>query len=66
MEEPHGLRHELYYVPQPSQLPEHLHTTAWTGRKAAEFLRERAGNDQPFLCFTSFIKPHPPFDPPAR
>ncbi|BDP44315.1 arylsulfatase (plasmid) [Deinococcus aetherius] len=65
VEEPHGLRHELYYVPQPSQLPEHLHTTAWTGRKTVEFLRERAGSDEPFVCFTSFIKPHPPFDPPA-
>lgn len=88
VEEPHGARHEMYYIPQVSQLPEHLHTTAWTGRKTVEFLEEharersgrsggggnadRAGNAdsagsgaQPFFCWSSFIKPHPPFDPPV-
>ncbi len=72
VEEPHGARHEMYYVPQVSQLPERLHTTAWTGRKTIEYLdehvRERAGasgSDQPFFCWSSFIKPHPPFDPPV-
>ena len=63
--EPHGVRHELYYSPQPSQLPEELTTTAWTGRTTVDFLQERAEKDQPWLCWTSFIKPHPPFDPPA-
>jgi arylsulfatase len=64
--EPHGVRHELYYVPQPSQLPENLTTTAWTGQRTIDFLREHASrNSEPFLCWTSFIKPHPPFDPPA-
>lgn len=63
--EPHGVRHELYYSPQPSQLPEPLTTTAWTGRKTVEFLASRHDSDPPFLCWTSFIKPHPPFDPPA-
>ncbi|MBI3972235.1 MAG: sulfatase-like hydrolase/transferase [Chloroflexi bacterium] len=75
VEEPHGIRHEMYYVPQVSQLPEHLHTTAWTGRKTVEFLEEhvrerrgsggRRGGGQPFFCWTSFVKPHPPFDPPV-
>lgn len=62
--EPHGVRHELYYSPQPSQLPEALTTTAWTGRRTVDYLRERGSDRQPFLCVTSFIKPHPPFDPP--
>jgi arylsulfatase A-like enzyme len=62
--EPHGLRHELYYSPQPSQLPAELHTTTWTGRRTAEYLRARAADARPFACWTSFIKPHPPFDPP--
>ncbi|SDU68456.1 sulfatase family protein [Jiangella alkaliphila] len=62
--EPHGVRHELYYSPQPSQLPAHLHTTAWTGRRTREFLAARTPGDAPFFCWTSFIKPHPPFDPP--
>lgn len=63
--EPHGVRHELYYSPQPSQLPEPLTTTAWTGRRTVEFLDSRVGVDEPFCCWTSFIKPHPPFDPPS-
>jgi len=67
VEEPHGARHEMYYVPQVSQLPERRHTTAWTGRKTVEYLEERATSDpeQPFFCWSSFIKPHPPFDPPV-
>jgi len=65
VEEPHGVRHELYYTPQPSQLPEQHHTTAWTGRRTVAYLEERAERDEPFFCFTSFIKPHPPFDPPS-
>lgn len=64
--EPHGVRHELYYSPQPSQLPEHLTTTAWTGRRTREFIADRATEpERPWFCFTSFIKPHPPWDPPT-
>ena len=67
VEEPHGARHEMYYVPQVSQLPEAQHTTAWTGRRTVEYLEEhvRERRDRPFFLWTSFIKPHPPFDPPA-
>lgn len=62
--EPHGVRSDMYYIPQVSQLPAQLHTTAWTADRAAAFLR---GHDQsrPFFLWTSFIKPHPPFDPPV-
>ena len=65
VEEPHGIRHELYYIPQVSQLPEQLHTTAWTARRTIDFIEERAHEAAPFFCWTSFIKPHPPFDPPS-
>ena len=65
VEEPHGIRHELYYVPQISQLPERLHTTAWTAQRTIDFIEERANENAPFFCWTSFIKPHPPFDPPS-
>lgn len=67
VEEPHGIRHEMYELPQPSQLPETHHTTAWTGRKTIEFLREHAQErpNQPFFCWTSFQKPHPPYEPPV-
>lgn len=67
VEEPHGIRHEMYQLPQVSQLPETHHTTAWTGRKTVEFLREhtRTRGSQPFFCWTSFQKPHPPYEPPV-
>jgi arylsulfatase len=65
VQEPHGIRHELYYVPQVSQLPADLHTTAWTGRRTVEFVEAAGSDPRPWLCWTSFIKPHPPFDPPA-
>jgi arylsulfatase len=67
VEEPHGIRHELYELPQPSQLPETHHTTAWTGRQTVAFLREqvRERPGQPFFCWTSFQKPHPPYEPPV-
>ncbi len=67
VEEPNGIRHELYEQPQPSQLPETHHTTAWTGRETIRFLREhvRERPGQPFFCWTSFQKPHPPYEPPV-
>ena len=60
--EPHGQRHELYYQPQVSVLPEEHHTTAWTADRTVDFIARN--RNRPFFCFTSFIKPHPPWDPP--
>lgn len=62
--EPHGMRSELYYVPQVSQLPARLHQTAWVADQSMAFLRQR-DRTRPFFLKTSFIKPHPPFDPPV-
>ncbi len=59
--EPHGKRSENYYVPQISALPEHIHTTAWTADTTCEVIRQN--HNRPFFIFSSFIKPHPPFDP---
>ncbi|MBJ9992303.1 MULTISPECIES: sulfatase family protein [Paenibacillus] len=59
--EPHGKRSELYYVPQISELPEHLHTSAWTADTTCSVIRQN--RNRPFFLFSSFIKPHPPFDP---
>lgn len=61
--DPHGLRSEYYYVPQPSQLPEHLHGTTWVADRSIDFLRRR-DRARPFFLWTSFIKPHPPFESP--
>ncbi|MDE3199091.1 MAG: arylsulfatase [Acidobacteriota bacterium] len=46
-------------------LPERLHPTAWTGDTAVNFLNgyER---QEPFFLKVSFIRPHSPYDPPAR
>lgn len=61
---PHGERSEYYYIPQPSQLPARLHHTTWMGDRTLEFLQRR-DRDRPFFCWTSFIKPHPPFESPV-
>lgn len=62
--DPHGIRSEYYYIPQPSQLPAHLHNTAWTADRSIDFLNRRDTN-RPFFLWSSFIKPHPPFESPT-
>jgi choline-sulfatase len=59
-----GVRGEYYYIPQPSQLPAHLHHTHWTADQSIEFLHNR-DRSRPFFLWTSFIKPHPPFESPT-
>ncbi len=59
-----GVRGEMYYVPQISQLPPKAHPTQWVGDRSVEFI-ERVDEDKPFFLFSSFIHPHPPFCPPA-
>lgn len=70
--EPQGMRSEMYYIPQPSQLPAEHHHTTWVADRAIDFLqrrdREKAGGSvsaRPFFLWASFIKPHPPFESPA-
>lgn len=62
--EPHGIRGEMYYVPQPSQLPERLHPSAWIADRTIDFIREKKSGDAPWYLFSSFVHPHPPFAPP--
>ncbi|MDQ8180043.1 sulfatase-like hydrolase/transferase [Pelagicoccus sp. SDUM812005] len=61
--DPHGLRSEYYYLPQPSQLPDKHHNTAWVADRSIDFL-ERRDRSRPFFLWSSFIKPHPPFETP--
>ena len=61
---PQGERSEYYYIPQPSQLPERLHHTSWVSDRSIEFLEAR-DTDRPFFLWTSYIKPHPPFESPV-
>jgi arylsulfatase len=38
--------------------------TAWTGKRTRHWLQKLAGDDQPFFLFSSFWKPHGPFEVP--
>ena len=60
----HGMRSEMYYVPQISQLPQQDHPTQWIGDQSVEFIRNCDSN-RPVFLMSSFIHPHPPFAPPA-
>jgi arylsulfatase A-like enzyme len=64
VEDRNGVRSEMYYIPQPSQLPARLHHTTWTADRSIDFLRRR-DRSRPFFLWTSFIKPHPPFETPT-
>jgi choline-sulfatase len=62
--DPQGIRSEMYYIPQPSQLPERHHHSTWVVERSLDFL-ERRDTEKPFFLMTSFIKPHPPFETPT-
>jgi arylsulfatase A-like enzyme len=53
------------YPAKPFALPERLHPTNWTGDTTVNFLNGW-DNLQPFFLKVSFIRPHSPYDPPAR
>jgi arylsulfatase len=63
--EPHGIRGEMYYIPQPSLLPETRHPSHWVADRSIEFIQQQAKGTQPWYLFSSFIHPHPPFTPPV-
>jgi arylsulfatase A-like enzyme len=63
--DPHGVRSEMYYIPQVAQMPARHHPTQWIGDRAVSFVEQHAPSDQPWMLFCSFIHPHPPFSPPA-
>ena len=62
--DPNGVRGEMYYVPQIAQMPARLHPTQWVGDRATAFIEGQARSDGPWMLFSSFIHPHPPFAPP--
>lgn len=62
--DPQGVRSEYYYLPQPSQLPARLHNTTWVADRSLQFLQNR-DTSRPFFLWSSFIKPHPPFELPV-
>jgi arylsulfatase A-like enzyme len=62
--DPHGVRGDMYYIPQVSQLPQEYHPSHWIGDRSIRFIRDRSGKDDPWYLFSSFVHPHPPFSPP--
>lgn len=63
VQDPYGFRSEYYYMPQPSQLPEKLHSNTWVADRSIEFLENR-DTKKPFFLWSSWVKPHPPFETP--
>lgn len=51
-------------VARPWDKPEATHPTNWVVQRSIEFLRNRDA-ERPFFLYTSFHRPHPPYDPPA-
>jgi choline-sulfatase len=62
VEQLHGERTNMYYVPQLSPLPVELTMEAWAADRAIEQISVE--DERPFFGFVSFIGPHPPCAPP--
>lgn len=59
-----GVRGEMYYIPQPSQVPAEDHPSQWIGDRSIAFIEQSAQSSRPRYLFSSFIHPHPPLTPP--
>jgi len=62
--EPHGVRGEMYYIPQVSQLPAKYHPTQWVGDRSVAFIEQQQSSDTPWMLKSSYVHPHPAFAPP--
>lgn len=62
LEQIHGERTNMYYVPQLSSLPSELTVESFVADKAIEQLQKE--DERPYFGFVSFIGPHPPCAPP--
>ena len=51
------------WVARPWIYEEKYHPTIWVTDRSIDFLRRR-DPDMPFFLFTSYLRPHPPFDAP--
>jgi len=64
IEQLHGERTDMYYMPQTSPLPAELTVENYTAERAIEQINADDGSSRPYFGFVSFIGPHPPFAPP--
>lgn len=63
IEQLHGERTDMYYIPQTSPFPKELKVEAFTADRVIELMD--AGDGRPWFGFVSFVGPHPPFAPPV-
>ena len=54
--------HDLRDAKDESKLPLELYRALWAAREARRFFE--GCDERPFFLFCSFVKPHPPLDPP--
>lgn len=52
------------YLARPWDKAEYLHPTNFVTARSVDYLLGRRNNPQPFFLFTSYHRPHPPYDPP--
>jgi len=62
IEQVHGERTEMYYMPQTSPFPAEFTVEAFTADRAVELIN--ADKSKPWFGFVSFVGPHPPCAPP--
>lgn len=57
-----------YSCPQAyrTPVPEASYSTSWIADRAADWVRQQAGSEDPFFAFVSFPDPHHPFNPPGK
>lgn len=46
------------------KIPLEYYSSTWVKNKAIDYIRSQNGKDQPFFMWTSFLKPHNPYNPP--
>jgi choline-sulfatase len=62
LEQVHGERTDMYYVPQLRPMPAELTVEAWLAGRAREEIARP--DPRPYFGFVSFVTPHPPIAPP--
>ncbi len=63
IEQVHGERTDMYYVPQLRPQPGELCGESWLATRAVEELQR--SDPRPSFGFVSFVQPHPPLAPPV-
>ncbi|GBG08391.1 hypothetical protein PAT3040_02972 [Paenibacillus agaridevorans] len=63
IEQLHGERTEMYYMPQTSPVPAEITVEAWAADEAVKQIQSE--DSRPYFGFVSFIGPHPPLAPPV-